>query len=76
MIPLLKSTNVYDYAPIARGLCRIDEVAEAKIRKMFDIAYLKAKEDIAKWILSANWRKDMELILDEATKINWCVQFL
>ena len=42
-----RSTNVCDYAPIARVLCRIDEVAEAKIRRKFDIAYLMAKEGIA-----------------------------
>ena len=36
-----QSTNVYDYAPIARVLCRIYEVAEAKIRRKFDIAYLR-----------------------------------
>ena len=36
-----QSTNGYDYAPIARVLCRIDEVAEAKIRRKFDIAYLR-----------------------------------
>ena len=36
-----QSTNVCDYAPIARVLCRIEEVAEAKIRRKFDIAYLR-----------------------------------
>ena len=36
-----QSTNVCDYAPIASVLCRIDEVAEAKIRKTFDITYLR-----------------------------------
>ena len=40
-----QSTNVCDYAPIGRVLCRIDEVAEAKIRRKFEIAYLMAKEE-------------------------------
>ena len=33
-----QSTNVCDYA---RVLCRIDEVAEVKIRRKFDIPYLR-----------------------------------
>lgn len=42
------STNIYDYAPIARCLLQpsIDEVTRVKLKQKFKIAYLIAKESV------------------------------
>ena len=42
-----QSTDVRDYAPIARSIYRMDQSAEDSIKKKFDIAYMIAKEGIA-----------------------------
>ena len=41
------STDIREYAPIARSLYSMDESAEKKILRKFDIAYMIAKEGMA-----------------------------
>ena len=42
-----QSTNVCDYSPIARSLFGMDQEAEAKIKRKFEVAYVIAKQNIA-----------------------------
>ncbi len=35
-----QSSNICDYAPIAKALYRMDNVTEKRIKKKFDVAYL------------------------------------
>ena len=41
------STDIRDYAPIARCMFTMDRVAEETIKRKFDLAYFMAKEGIA-----------------------------
>lgn len=41
-----QSSNVTEYAPIARALHKIDDVVQGKIKLKFDVAYLMVKEGI------------------------------
>ena len=42
-----QSTDVREYAPIAKALYRMDKVAEETVKRKFDVAYFIAKEGLA-----------------------------
>ena len=47
LLKKVQSSDVCDYAPIAKAFYKMDAMTENRIKKKFDVAYLMAKEGIA-----------------------------